>query len=498
MTIEDPLLGHVLHGRYRITERLDAGSMGVVYRAERVGLGRTVVVKILHESYSATADGLRRFEVEARAMSRLSHPNCVAVNDFGVDAHAPYLVMDFVDGRSLRALIRAEGPLLPTRAVRIIEQIVAGLSHAHGQSIVHRDIKPENIVVTHVEGQGEQVKILDFGLAKLRDEKSVTSGIALGTPGYMSPEQTIGRSVDARADIYGVGIILYELLAGKKPFQSDDVFEVMRMHRETPPPSLASSAPAGAVFSTALEDLVQRALAKDPDDRFASMDELALALAQTPEAKGQSGKRGRGWILPAAVAGSIAVVGAVLLATGQRSEPSAPPAAAPAPAAASAPTETPPTSPRAEPPTPPPSVPPDAAPASAAAEIARLRELAAGGDRKQALLELDALRARQPRRAEVYLALGNLYTEDLNWEAAVGAYSTAIVLEPANANEPRLIADIVQALGDNKAHKRAANVLTTQIGKAALPRLEEATRSASAALRTRAEGLRDELAAIPD
>src|SRR5687768_12963551 len=234
----DPHLGTVLHGRYLVSERLAEGAMAVVYRGERVGLKRQVAIKFLHESYASSEDGMRRFEVEARAMSRLAHPNCVAVTDFGLDNGAPYLVMDFVTGRTLRDMLEDEIRLRPTRAVAVVRQVLAGLTHAHGQGIVHRDVKPENIVVSSVEGHGEQVRILDFGLAKLRDENSVTSGLAVGTPGYMAPEQTIGEKVDERADLYATGIILFELMAGRKPFQAESPFDVMRMHRESPIPPL--------------------------------------------------------------------------------------------------------------------------------------------------------------------------------------------------------------------------------------------------------------------
>ena len=187
-----PRIGTVLHDRYRIVERIGDGA-----------------------EYAATPDGLRRFEVEARAMSRLAHPNCVAVTDFGVEDGTPYLVMEFAPGKSLRELLREEEKIAPARAVAIVRQVLAGLVHAHGQGIVHRDIKPENILLASVEGHGEHVRILDFGLAKLRDDAIFTSGMALGTPGYMSPEQTLGRPVDERADVYATGILLHELIAGQ-------------------------------------------------------------------------------------------------------------------------------------------------------------------------------------------------------------------------------------------------------------------------------------------
>jgi eukaryotic-like serine/threonine-protein kinase len=510
----DPRVGAVLHGRYQVLERLTAGSMGVVYRAERVQLKKPVAVKVLHESYAATADGMRRFEVEARAMSRLGHPNCVAVIDFGVDNGAPYLVMDFITGCTLREIIQQEGRLAPRRAIDIVRQILAGLAHAHGHGIVHRDMKPENILVTAVEGHGEQVRIVDFGLAKLRDEKTVTTGVALGTPGYMSPEQTAGSPVDPRADVYAVGIILYELLVGRKPFQAESPFEVMRMHREVPPMPLSQAAP-DSTFSRQLDQLVQTALAKRPADRYADMTAMANALEATPEAGGRVPRHsGRSWRAGLAAVLIAGVAGFGLWATRADS-----PAAAGGAAAPAAPQGRPASTSGGASPTPPAGaaatassarVPPAdqiaagsaaAAGASGAApiegdDVAALRARAAAGEHELALRELDAIRLREPRRADVYYALGVLYTEAQSWQAAASAYSTALTLEPAYRSDPRLIGDVVEALADNSAHKRAAIVISTQLGAAALPRLAEAARSANPRLRSRAEHLQNQLQAV--
>src|SRR5437868_13083856 len=163
--------------------------MGVVYKGERVQLGRPVAVKFLHPWIAAQKAFLSRFENEARAMSRLAHPNTVSVIDFGVEG-APYLVMDYVTGRTLRDLLHAEGRLDPTRALALVRQLLAGLGHAHAQGIIHRDLKPENLILTEEPGMDEHLRILDFGLAKLRDGPAMTAGMAVGTPSYMSPEQS--------------------------------------------------------------------------------------------------------------------------------------------------------------------------------------------------------------------------------------------------------------------------------------------------------------------
>jgi eukaryotic-like serine/threonine-protein kinase len=282
----DHRIGTDLIGRYRILAPISSGGMGVVYRAERLKLGRVVAIKFLNADYAATDEGKRLFELEAVAASRLSHPNCVPVIDFGVQRGEPFLVMEFVAGRSLRDVLDEDGRLAPPRAVELTRQVLAGLAHAHGQGVIHRDVKPENILVAKVEGHGEQPRLLDFGLGKLRGQKSVISGVAPGTPSYISPELTRGLKVDERADIYAVGIILYELLAGQKPFAAKALGELLRMHREKPPPTLASVAPEVAI-SAALEAAIDRALVKDRDERFPTAEAFSEALATTPEARGE-------------------------------------------------------------------------------------------------------------------------------------------------------------------------------------------------------------------
>ncbi len=281
---EDRRVGRVVGDRYRITQRLAAGGMGVVYRAERLKLGRAVAIKFLHATYAANPEAIARFEVEARAMGRLGHPHCVSVIDFGLDEGVPYLVMDFVQGKTLRELLDA-GSLPVGRSMRLFRQVLAGVAHAHGQGIVHRDLKPANIILTEATGTGDHVRILDFGLAKLHGSAGElsTSKVAIGTPSYMSPEQARGLAVDARSDIYSLGVLLFELLTGDKPFFSDQAFEVIAKHANEPPPRLVDAAPA-AGLSSALEHVVARTLAKKPEDRYQTVAELADALAQTPEA----------------------------------------------------------------------------------------------------------------------------------------------------------------------------------------------------------------------
>ncbi|MBN8467491.1 protein kinase [Corallococcus exiguus] len=273
----DLRIGSVLQERYRIIERLAAGGMGMVYRGERLEVGKSVAIKFLHAWAARDDDFRKRFQVEARAMSRLTHPCCVSVIDFGVDQESPYMVMDFVTGETLRALLR-DGPLQPARALSAVRQVLAGLAHAHDQGIIHRDIKPENIIVTHAVGLGEQVRILDFGLAKLRDEVTgITSGMMLGTPSYMAPEQIHGEPVGPPTDLYATGVLLYELLTGKKPFNATSNAELLRMQREVTPLRLRDAAP-DAGFSAELEATLAKAMEKAPGARFQSATEFLAAL----------------------------------------------------------------------------------------------------------------------------------------------------------------------------------------------------------------------------
>ena len=279
----DPRVGSTLQGRYLILSRIASGAMGVVYRGERLQLGRAVAVKFLHPWIAAQKTFLSRFENEAKAMSRLLHPHCVSVIDFGVEG-SPYLVMDFVTGRTLRDLMN-EGRLPTARAMHFGQQLLAGLAHAHEQGIVHRDLKPENLILSEEAGLKEHLRILDFGLAKLRDGPQMTAGMAVGTPSYMSPEQSGAEgAIDARTDLYTVGIVMFEMLTGRKPFQSENVGEVILMQRETAPPRLRSVA-TDAGYSIELEALIDKAMSKVPEDRFQSAAELAAALAATPEGR---------------------------------------------------------------------------------------------------------------------------------------------------------------------------------------------------------------------
>jgi len=281
----DTRIGLVLNGRYSVSERLGEGGMGVVYRGNRLQLDRPVAIKFLHSPYASSAKFVARFDREARAMSRLSHPCCVSVIDFGMH-DAPYIVMDFAPGDTLRTVLDDQR-FTPQRAVQVTRQILSGLAHAHEQGIIHRDIKPGNIMLGEATGMGDHVRIFDFGLAKLLDPSDIgdpsTTGV-IGTPSYMAPEQTRGDKLDARVDLYAVGVVLFELLTGQKPFDAPDTLAVLRMHREQPAPRARD---LGAEISAELESVVAKALEKEPGQRYQSAAEFMAALDAVPEATGR-------------------------------------------------------------------------------------------------------------------------------------------------------------------------------------------------------------------
>ena len=294
----DPLLGAELAGRYVIEELVGQGAMGLIYRARHVCLPRQFAIKILFGDLVVDPRMRIRFAQEAALASRLSHPNVVPVVDFGrSDTGLLYLVMDFVEGEVLAEMIAREAPLEPERAVRLIRQLARGLGHAHRRGLVHRDFKPGNVLLEPDEGGATVPRILDFGLAistRDRDEQPgrlTEFGVIIGTPIYIAPEQVLDLAVDHRADLFALGVVLYEMLAGRPPFDGRPV-EIAHKNVIYPVPAIAQRSP-GIEVPPALEKVVRRLLEKAPEDRYGSADELCEALDAIEAGADRPGRRAR-------------------------------------------------------------------------------------------------------------------------------------------------------------------------------------------------------------
>ena len=481
--------------------------MGVVYRGERVGLQRIVAIKFLHSEVAASEQFRKRFEIEARAMSRLSHPHCVSVIDFGV-VDVPYFVMDYVTGQSLGKLIE-QGPIPIRRAIHITRQLLAGLAHAHSQGIVHRDIKPENLILDEALGTRDHLRILDFGLAKLRDfGVDLTSGLAIGTPSYMAPEQTLSEPVDTRTDLYGVGIVLHEMLTGTKPFKADSTAQLIQLQRLAAPVPIRRVLPR-AGFSAMLESVVLRALAKQPAARFQTASEMAAELEAVPDASSTTDE-GLALTIAAPVSAfssspklsssdapptvkDARPVGATLAArprsTGRRrlllggglvvavaglglvvavfrpARHGMPPASQP-PIKVAAPAPMP--------------RPPPAAPARDP-ELDDLRAQIDSGrsaPREAALKTIARLRKQEPSNADLAYLEGNAFSGKMWWSEALASYRDAIRLDSRYREDPRLINNMIGALMSSSFHYKGARFLRDEIGAPAVPLLEKASREA--------------------
>ncbi len=281
----DPYIGRDIAGQFKILEKIGSGGMGAVYKAEQPEMRRFVAVKILHPRYLSRPDLVSRFRREARAMSHLSHPNTARVFLYGqLDDGACYFVMEYLAGKNLAQTVRAEGPMEVSRAVNIMVQVCGALEEAHKQGIVHRDLKPENIFLTTQGGISDYPKVLDFGLAKVTEREMrpgslilTQEGMVFGTPEFMSPEQARGEKLDGRSDIYSLGIIMYELLTGKLPFDANQPMEFIQKHIKEPPVPLAKRAP-NRDWPAGLWETLERSLAKKPEQRFATANEFAGAL----------------------------------------------------------------------------------------------------------------------------------------------------------------------------------------------------------------------------
>ena len=308
----DPLIGRKLDGRYEVLERLGSGGAGVVYRGRQIQLGRLVAIKVLHEEMAASQEWRRRFEREAQALSVLAHPNVVPVTDSGIDGGVPFLVMELLQGKTLADLIR-EGPLPLGRALNIIRQTLRGLAFAHSKGIVHRDLKPTNVFLQALPDHDDHVRLLDFGMVKFLEGPSSRTltdvtrpGAVVGTPAYLAPDQVKGGPADARTDVYAAGVLLFELLAGRRPFVADSAEGYIGAHLTQPVPSLAKvrrRVPRAAMFQV----VIARAMTKNPTGRYVdaaamlgALEEVAAKLpfaalaGARAEARGKAPRRTRG------------------------------------------------------------------------------------------------------------------------------------------------------------------------------------------------------------
>jgi serine/threonine protein kinase len=280
----DGLVGRVIDRRYRIDRRIGTGSMGDVYRATHTLIGKALAVKVLRDEHVGDPQIVPRFVQEARLASSIKHPNVVEISDFGaLEEGNAFFVMELLEGRTVAARIDDEGPLPPKTALSVALQIVLGLEAAHAQGIVHRDLKAENVFLCAGGPDAEfLVKLLDFGIARAAGSRLTAAGAMLGTPEYMAPEQVRGLEVDARTDLYALGIIMFELLTGKVPFSSTSVPETLRGHLEGRPPRLVEARAELDRF-TAIDALIADLLAKSPDARPGSAREVFTRLREAME-----------------------------------------------------------------------------------------------------------------------------------------------------------------------------------------------------------------------
>jgi serine/threonine protein kinase len=281
--VEDPLIGRTLAGKYRIERLIKHGGMGSVYRGKHILMDKTVAIKVLRASLAMDDSVVARFSREAKAASRISHPHAVNVTDFGeAENGVVFLVMEYLDGRTLKEVIKNDGPFSLKRAVEIVRQVAGALDAAHGQGVIHRDLKSDNIMLVRHDDD-DWARVLDFGIAKIqqpegkRDVDITEANLVVGTPQYMSPEQCSQTGpLDLRSDVYSLGIIVYEMLAGTVPFTGESPTVIMMKQVQDRPPSVLTARPD---LPAGVDEVIKRALAKQPIDRFQTAGDLFAALS---------------------------------------------------------------------------------------------------------------------------------------------------------------------------------------------------------------------------
>jgi len=281
----DPLIGRLINDRYKIGGIIARGGMGKVYRAEQAPLGRLVALKVLNPNYTGENDPEfhKRFFLEASISSKLTHPNTVTIFDYGkTDDEIYYIAMELLEGRTLHRALRDEGPFDAERTTHIGRQICRSLREAHGLGVIHRDLKPANVYLVQHGDESDFVKVLDFGLVKNLEEKGeelTQTGLFMGSPKYMSPEQIRGDRVDARVDVYALGVMMFEMLTGKVPFDRPNSVNILMAHIQEQVPAM-NDLNSNLRVPPALEAVVRRCMAKSLDERYGSMDEVLAGLKQ--------------------------------------------------------------------------------------------------------------------------------------------------------------------------------------------------------------------------
>ncbi len=270
------LTGKVIAGNFRLADTIGSGAMGAIYKAEQISLGKTVAIKLLHRHLLSDPTLSRRFHREARAASRLNHPNAINIIDFGqAENGALFIAMEFVDGRDLAETLFADYPMSYDRVFKVLKQVCLALDEAHAASIIHRDLKPENIMLEDRRTEKDFVKVLDFGIAKIQDATTdedsggwqTVAGVVCGTPEYMAPEQARGEKLDARCDLYSLGVILYQMLTNEMPYTGDSPIAVVTQHLTEPVPDVLERVPT---VDTELAGLVTRLMSKDREKRYST------------------------------------------------------------------------------------------------------------------------------------------------------------------------------------------------------------------------------------
>lgn len=442
-------VGEVIDGRYRVLASLAAGGMGEVFKVEHISLGKQFALKVMLSGLKANADLVERFKLEAMAASRIGHPNIVSVSDLGQTPDGVlYFVMELLEGRTLTELLEREGAQSPKRTIEIGRQIAEALAAAHRHQIVHRDLKPDNVMLIERAGADEALKVLDFGIARVeRKTGSATSvGQVLGTPAYMSPEQARGLAVDARSDIYSLGLILHELLTGAPTFTGDSAHMVMLRQVQGRPPRLPSSVPPP------LAALVDAMLRKEPGERPQSMAAVIEALGVAAVAASES-PSSRGAKLGLGVFAGLVVVtiAGVLLFTNEEE----PPTIAPPPTPIALPRPPPPPTPKLEPvPLPVEAV---AAPILSPRELKALVQQAQAAmkarDYRLALDKAEACLAADRSMVDCVLLSGGAASFIGDRELARSRYLEFMVVAPQNHPNRKMVADILANYFADQARK---------------------------------------------